>query len=270
MGKRSEIVHNILTNNLQACDPQIDEYLKLLSAHGADLCWHKHSTFKQHLFQVWKILTIWEQPTYIARCGLFHSAYSNSYVNLAIFSANTDRTMLKKVIREEAEEWVYLFCTINRGEVVYKHLLTSEKMPESLVVKHIKTGEDITLTKRQLGQILVMTIADFADQLFSWQDKLFEQNEGKLQYTGNNPATLWPGDGRPGLWMSCISRMGLLAKQCEANGVLVPDILDKCTVFLSEENEKKALEKYWEVVTHKTEAKDQKEAEQLLKEPHLT
>jgi hypothetical protein len=53
-------------------------------------------------------------------------------------------------------------------------------MPDSLTVKHIKTGEDITLSKRQLGQILVMTIADFADQLFSWQDKLFEHNDGKV------------------------------------------------------------------------------------------
>ena len=39
---RSEIVKNILTSNLQACDPKIDEYLKLLSEHGADLCWYVH------------------------------------------------------------------------------------------------------------------------------------------------------------------------------------------------------------------------------------
>ena len=39
---RAEIVKNILTNNLQACDPKIDEYLKLLSEHGADLCWYVH------------------------------------------------------------------------------------------------------------------------------------------------------------------------------------------------------------------------------------
>lgn len=59
---------------------------------------------------MWKILTVWEQPQALARCGLFHSAYSNSYVNLAIFKAGVDRELVKEDCGAEAEDLIYKFC----------------------------------------------------------------------------------------------------------------------------------------------------------------
>jgi ribulose bisphosphate carboxylase small subunit len=44
-----------------------------------------------HLFEVWRILKLWRMPDVICRCGLLHSAYSNSYVNLAIFDPTVGR-----------------------------------------------------------------------------------------------------------------------------------------------------------------------------------
>jgi hypothetical protein len=44
-------------------------------------------TFQEHLVSVWKILTIWNQRQDLSRCGLFHSAYSNSYVNFSNFKS---------------------------------------------------------------------------------------------------------------------------------------------------------------------------------------
>jgi hypothetical protein len=70
----------------------------------------QHGTFKQHLLGVWKILTVWDQPQALARCGLFHSAYSNSYVNLAIFKAGVDRELVKEDCGAEAEDLIYKFC----------------------------------------------------------------------------------------------------------------------------------------------------------------
>ena len=46
----------------------------------------------------------------MARCGLFHSAYSNSYVNLAIFKAGEDRDVVRNDCGSEAEDLIYKFC----------------------------------------------------------------------------------------------------------------------------------------------------------------
>lgn len=78
----------------------------------------QHGTFKQHLLGVWKILSVWEQPQALARCGLFHSAYSNSYVNLAIFKAGVDRGLVKEDCGAEAEDLIYKFC----GACVYREI----------------------------------------------------------------------------------------------------------------------------------------------------
>lgn len=43
---------------------------------------------------------------------------------------------------------------------------------------------------------------------------MFENANGRLEYAGNRADYLWPGDMRPGLWMSAISRMGLLLRSC--------------------------------------------------------
>lgn len=60
-----------------------------------------------------------------------------------------------------------MFCSINRYEVVYKILLPAGKVPEGgVVVKDIRGGDDIHLSKEMLGTILIMTIADFCDQMF--------------------------------------------------------------------------------------------------------
>jgi hypothetical protein len=46
--------------------------------------------------------------------------------------------------------------------------------------------------------------------LFSFQDILFDNNDGIMEYMGNTWTALWPGDGNPGIWMNSISRMGAL------------------------------------------------------------
>jgi hypothetical protein len=142
--------------------------LEQLGRHGASECWHKHGTFKQHLFGVWRILYLWKQSqavrhlqaltgflysllllllsTQVSRCGLYHSAYSNSYVNLAIFKPETGRETVRSAVGHEAEELVrsrphfplatfashitncecmqiHFFCTIPRQELIFDHIL---------------------------------------------------------------------------------------------------------------------------------------------------
>ncbi|KAL0736087.1 hypothetical protein Bca4012_012297 [Brassica carinata] len=81
-------------------------------------------------------------------------------------------------------------------------------VPENgVVVKHIKTGEEIVVSRRVVDVFLLMTMADFSDQLFGFQDELFCNEDGRLEFRGNNVKALWPGYGKPGLWMNSSSRM---------------------------------------------------------------
>ncbi|VAH87046.1 unnamed protein product [Triticum turgidum subsp. durum] len=74
-----------LRGDLAAVDPELPSLVSVLVSAGAGECYHKHGTFLAHLLDVYRILRLWGAPDAVARCGLFHSSYSNSYVNLAIF-----------------------------------------------------------------------------------------------------------------------------------------------------------------------------------------
>jgi hypothetical protein len=104
--KVPKLLSHIIKEDYGKIDKKIPKMIKLLSKQGANECWHKKGTFQEHLISVWKILTIWNQRQDLSRCGLFHSAYSNSYVNLAIFQTS-NREILKETIGKEAEELVY-------------------------------------------------------------------------------------------------------------------------------------------------------------------
>ena len=88
-----------------------------------------------------------------------------------------------------------------------------------IVVKHIKTGQDVLVSRRIVAIFLMMTMADFSDQLFGFQDVLFENFDGRLEFTGNNFVAFWPGNGKPGLCLNSISRMeaiyGLIVREEE-------------------------------------------------------
>ncbi|PKA65205.1 hypothetical protein AXF42_Ash013326 [Apostasia shenzhenica] len=279
-------------------DPSLPSLLAALRHAGAGECWHKHGTFLAHLAGVHRILTLWNAPQPVARCGLYHSAYSNSYVNLAIFPPNSaSRAELQASLGADAERLVHLFCVIPRQPLIHDlllfrysdaeladHLAASANParsgpdepwrrklcsllpPQGIVVKHIRTGENVPLSRRLAAVFLLMTMADFSDQLFGFQDRLFENNDGRMEFTRSNVAgALWPGDGRPGLWMNSVSRMGaiyrLIAREEEIylrekgeeeeqrdNDIelVIPPVFENCTRVLSPEEQRAARDLYWE------------------------
>ena len=68
---------------------------------------------------------------------------------------------------------------------------------------------------------------------------------------------LWPGPSRPGLWMSYVSQLGQLLKQTpnddSSKGVddefVVPPVFRNCTVVLSVEDDARARDLYWSIVS---------------------
>jgi len=104
-------------------DPALPGLAAVLRAAGAGECWHKHGTFLAHLLDVHRILRLWGAPDAVARCGLFHSSYSNSYVDLAIFQPDTGRGQVRGIIGADAERLVHLFCVVPRQQLVHDDLL---------------------------------------------------------------------------------------------------------------------------------------------------
>ncbi|QCD89359.1 RING finger protein [Vigna unguiculata] len=300
-----------LRGELQSIDENLPSLVGVLQSVGAGECWHKHGSFLHHLLDIYRILTLWKAPHSVCLCGLFHSAYSNSYVNLAIFDPSTGREVVRRHVGHQAEALIHLFCVVPRQPLIHddllfhysdqelvQHLAESEislrnakekgvfdgeegwrKKLQGLVpaegveVKHIRTGEGVHVSRRIVAVFVMMTMADFCDQLFGFQDVLFDNRNGRLEFSGNNLEALWPGDGKPGLWLNSISRMGavynLIAREEEilieqkrrkVGGVVVdvernddielvlPPVFDDCTKVLEAEDQIVARDLYWEAV----------------------
>ncbi|PNW71926.1 hypothetical protein CHLRE_16g671500v5 [Chlamydomonas reinhardtii] len=316
------VVRAFLRGDLSRVDKRLPEWMEVLSGVGAGECWHKKSSFKAHLFEVYKLCKIWGQDDDVCKCALFHSAYSNSYVNLAIFQEGADRGRLKELLGPSAEELIHTFCVVPRHNLVYDDVLAAapsasdmaamvaaaaeaaEKAAggdsaaaaaaaaaateplrrvvpaEGITVKHIKTGEPLLVPRKTIAQFLAMTIADFAEQLFSWQDAMFEnEGDGRLLYAGGNARSLWPGPCKPGLWHSALSRMALMLRHGLTDGsgqplVPLPPVFERCTQVLTEADQLAARDAYWRAVCDHTEPHQHDEAARLLRaavdhNPHI-
>ncbi|CAI0444977.1 unnamed protein product [Linum tenue] len=146
-------------------------------------------------------------------------------------------------------------------------------VPEGgVTVENIKTGEEFTLPRRIVALLLLFTLADFADELFSFQDELYENLDGRLDFSGNSATPLWPGAGKPGLWVNLISRIAaiynLLVREEEifmeerrrSGGIsvdkerdedielVVPPIFNGCTKIVDAGDQIIARDTYWEAV----------------------
>eukprot|EP01080_Neovahlkampfia_damariscottae_P006607 gene6607-10770_t len=258
-------VSHLLKEDYKKIDKKMPSLIKLLAKQGANECWHKKGTFEEHLISVWKMLTLWNQRESLNRCGLFHSAYSNSYVNLSIFKT-ANRELLTKEIGEEAENLVYEFCTINRQELIFEKLLKQNltQVPDIITMKHIKTNEYLEIKRDRIVDFLILTMADFPEQWHSWQDEIFENKNGKNYFEGNRPNFLFPGELKPALIMSSISKMGALVKNSANENTALPPIFDDCSSVISEKDELEARDLYWDItVIKRTDQHSNKIIEQL-------
>eukprot|EP00249_Psilotum_nudum_P021911 c28296_g1_i2 orf=227-1543(-) len=333
-----------LSGSFECVDPLLPTWLSILRNRGASECFHKHSTFYEHLVSVYRILKLWNVPDVVARFGLFHSCYSNSFVNLAIFEPDVGRQTVGDIIGDLAEELVHLFCIVPRWKLIYEMMLFQFKddellaalhgdnldvdsrsqhdvdahflerlksgiideeerslfairckrkvakiiPPEGLVVKHIRTGEDVRVPRRVLAIFLLVNIADVIEQRYSYQDALYEDENGILTWAGNNWATIWPGESKPGLWMNAISSLGLLynliareEKEMEVKGdrdadksfsqieLVIPPIFNNCTEIISPADQLLARDLYWEVICKNVKPSDLQSSEPVVAESQL-
>lgn len=261
----NETFELMLAQDFKELDPVLPSAIKEVKERGGHRCWHKHSTFLDHLLGVHNILKLWGQPHVVGRVGLLHSAYSNSYVNLALFNPNKveERSDMRLMIGEEAEDIVHLFCIIDRQSVVVDTILAQGYIPNQLDVPHLKDeSQTVHLSSEIMRLLVIFTMADVADQYFGWQDRLFggkdEVNSmllpGEDDVGKHDSIALWPGPSKPGLWMSYVSKLGAVLNKHNISAneaqieMPVPPVFDSCTKTLSRESESKARDLYWSVV----------------------
>jgi hypothetical protein len=228
-----------------ALEPRLGELVEILRRHGASEIWHKHGTFLDHLLGVWRILVAWRQPSDVCRLGLMHSIYSNSFVRMKLFDAAhaDERAAVRSLIGEEAERLVHVFCEIRREQLLPGD---DESVPADGLRVGLHRGDGtVQLSRRELGIFLVVTMADYAEQQFAWQDRLFAGAAGKPSRAGS-PETLWPGDNRPGLWMRLNARLGRRAAACGVEPL--PPVFERCTRDVAADAERSARDLYWRAV----------------------
>ena len=230
----------ILRQRWQDLDPEAEAILSVLRASDAPLIWHKHSSFLDHLREVWVILCGWHQPREVCRLGLLHSAYSNSFVSMNCFDPKADRVRVASLVGREAEELVYKFCSIDRQELEERVLAERRVRREGYVMRHIHSGEVLNVSGHEAAAFVTETLADEVEQRFGWQSDL---EEGAT-------AACWPGPSLPTLRLG---RTSQLAAALRASGLVeeseLPPIFARCSSVLAPADEHAARQSYWEAAT---------------------
>ena len=232
--------------------PRCPPLLELLFARSAGEDWHKAGTFKDHLLGVARILTLWDQPREVVLLGLFHSVYSNEYVDLKLFDGSGNRAELAAALGEEAERLVHTFCIMPRSAFTQR-LTEIDRIPAQGLVLETAKGGTLHIPARDCAVFAVATIADIAEQWHSWQDEIF-QGFPQVQprpLAENWAASLWPGPLKP--TASALSLLARLARPLRdlppAWGIPAPPIFAHCTGALPPEAEAAAVALYWQAVT---------------------
>jgi hypothetical protein len=321
-GVDPRVARALLREEYDKIDPEISEILAAVRARGGAECWHKHSSFLSHLVSTWAIAALWGLPREVRLCALLHSAFSNSFVNLALFSPDDDgRAAVRALAGAEVERWTWLFCRVPRNELIYDRLVDpicygigagasgggsdgqrccgpaggeadagprpaasearaagngggggggtndaaapdySGRFPSSVSLRDIRDGSDIRLDAYEAGTLVALTILDFSEQWHSWQDAAFatlEDGGGRLRFAGGKRAHhLWPGPGKPGLFLATLSQMGrlvvaanaALALAGDARRIPLPRPWASCSYVVSPEAQLAGRDLYWRVVS---------------------
>jgi hypothetical protein len=243
----------LLADDWAAVDPTLPPLLEVLFARSAGEDWHKAGTFKDHLLGVYRTLALWDQPREVRLLGLFHSVYSNEYVDLKLFDAAGNRAELAGLLGEEAERLIHLFCIMPRS-LFTRRLMEEPDLPEEGMVLEREGKPDIILSARDVAVFGIATIADIAEQWHSWQDEIFAGFPGPMAPRGTRDhwaAAMWPGPLKPTVKaLSMLSRLARpLAFMPEEWGLPTPPIFARCNALLAPEEELSAVSLYWQAVT---------------------
>lgn len=260
-----------------AFDPEADRLLGWIrSVHAFHEFAHARDPFHVHLRGTWQILSCWDQPQDICRCGLLHSAYSRSGFNFRFFDIHSpdSRENLRSLLGKGAEQLIYNYCS-TWDEQAWFPVASGERKPARLepegyeIPSRLSPGETLHLSAEDMAKLLVILVADLADQhseRYTYRD-VYHQEEPELN---------WPGPGAPGIGaLPMFSRMLAAAKPYLE---VVPPVFEGCTAILDFKDESTARDLYWKTMQEEEKMKGEEreaaytrvcELNPFVAEPHV-
>ena len=92
----------------------ISTKIKFLEDIGTDEKSHTERSLLDHLLGTYNKLKEWNAPEYLQDAGLFHSVYGTSSFK---HQSTNDRDTVRTLIGEQAEEIVFMFCSIEEPRI---------------------------------------------------------------------------------------------------------------------------------------------------------
>lgn len=132
-----------------------DSLLDLMNKYCLDEVSHNNCSLRQHLIATYNILEGWNLPEDVCKAGLFHSIYgTETFSGVEV----KDRDVIQQTIGKMAEQYVYLFCCLER-ESLLKNLFRS-----TFSIKDRFTGQEVPLTHQQCSVMFQILAANFLEQ----------------------------------------------------------------------------------------------------------
>jgi aspartate beta-hydroxylase len=196
-------------------DLRLEETLCELKRRRAYLVRHGRGSLEQHLRGTHEVLTRWHQSARVRLAGLLHSAYSTDAFPHGLFQP-TERARVRKLIGEEAESLVHLFCSVHRYDLFTALRKAPGGSATALRLASRWGSPPLTLTPQQVGDLLVLYMANAADQRCN-------------------------ADGAPSCWLAEVAE---IARWAKAIAETVPPVFAGCTAGIFPEEEGRLLEGY--------------------------
>jgi aspartyl/asparaginyl beta-hydroxylase (cupin superfamily) len=190
-----------------------------LRRREAHLVRHRAQSLEQHLFNTFNILTAWNQPSRVRYAGLIHGAYFADAGTNPTFGTN-ERDHVRALVGEKAERLAYLFCGIDRRE-----LLTIGRMFAT------EPTDVVTLPSRLPDEFEHLTRCDAGDLLALYMAHVAEQS-CRL-------------DGYPARWLA---RVSVLGRDARGFAEVTPPVFGDCTKVLTNDEEAQLLRSYERLV----------------------
>jgi hypothetical protein len=189
--------------------------LTWLRERGAAAIPHAIGAFLDHLFGTWRILTAWGQPDDLRLCGLFHSVLATDMFERPLVEPDAIPE-LRAQVGAVALDLVVVFCTVDRLALAATCADLEVLPAEGLRITNFRTGERATLSAPSLADLLIIEMANEAEQSGS-------VTEG------------------PAAWMALCAHLARLAGRRARRR---PPVFDRCSSLLSPGAEARAIERF--------------------------
>lgn len=132
----------------------MNDNFKKLSELGAGDFEHINGTLIDHLIGTQSLLKQWQASETLQDAGLYHAAYGTAGFSENLVSTS-QRGAIARIIGEEAEEIVYLYCACDR-DYFWPQFARSNN-PE---YKNRFTGQLFYISSQQLKEFCELTVAN--------------------------------------------------------------------------------------------------------------